>query len=280
MRHVASATAWTKGGNSLSADNHESQHGRVFRLIDTSALARKCFTALGAGSAGQPVIEQMARHGVGTHPDGRIQVVDGDRVSLRNLIGTGYRKAHIGAPKAQVCAEMLREIDDRVNAISCHRHLADHDIPTVIQMARRSHLLGLFADSFDLMLRIADQCHSLCPQVMVAFGHRADYAEVGFSIPNRTPPLSTTMGRRRRQAIEQPEALGCDTAYIADFVAALCLRLLLGNSKGADLLPCYSDAPLFVVGLRRSWIFERQPEDMLRSIICVGAHELSERQSP
>lgn len=265
----------------MSTDRREeSPHGRVIGLIDTSALARRRFTAIGAGSAGQPVIEQMARHGVGTHPEGRIQIVDGDRVSPRNLIGTGYRKAHIGAPKAQVCAQMLREIDAQINAISCHRHLDEGDIPTVIQMARRSHLLGLFADSFDLMLRIADQCHSLCPQVMVAFGLRADYAEVGFSIPNQTPPLSTTMGSRRRQTIDKPEALGCDTAYIANFVAALCLRLLLGNSKGADLLPCSSEAPLFVVGLRRSWIFQHQPQDMLRSIICVGAHEISERRSP
>ena len=108
---------------------------------------------------------------------------------------------------------------------------------------------------------------------MAAFGPRSDYAEVAFSLPNATPPLSTTMGRRTREGIRQPEALGCDTVWVASFVAALCIRLLLGGAKGSDLLPCYANTPLFILGLRRSWVFENQPEDMARSIVLVQVEE-------
>jgi len=263
----------------LSIDPHKSRYGRICDLVDIPTLAAKSFSAIGAGSAGQPIIEQMARHGVGSAPDGRIRIVDGDHVSARNLIGTNYRQAHIGAPKAEAAARIVREINDKTNVTYWNRHLDSEDLPTVIQMARESHLLGLFADSFDLILQIANQCHDLCPQAMVVFGPRADYAEVGFSIPGLTPRLSTTMGKRTRQTIQKPQALGCDTSYIANFVAALCLHLLQGDAKGNDLLQCFSDAPLYVVGLRPSWIFEHQPDDIVRSIVCVGTHKTLERKT-
>jgi hypothetical protein len=77
------------------------------------------------------------------------------------------------------------------------------------------------------------------------------------------------MGKRKRKAISKPTALGCDTIFIASFVAAICLRLLLGEAQGKDLIPCYANAPLFVMGLRKSWIFENQPKDIARTIIHV-----------
>ena len=60
----------------------------------------------------------------------------------------------------------------------------------------------------------------------------------GISVDSQTPPLRTTLGNRRRQTIDKPQALGSDTAYIANLVASLCLRLLLGDAKGSELFPC------------------------------------------
>ena len=254
----------------MSKDETKARYGRIEGLVDTSTLSVRRFTSIAVGSMGLPVADQMVRHGVGTRSPGRIRLVDGDTVSERNLIGTMYRPCHIGMPKPEAAAALLQEINDEVNVTHWHRMLTQEDIPDVVNMAQQSDLLGLFADSFELMLEISDQCHDICPQVMAVFGPQADYAEVAFSVPKLTARLSQTMGQRKRQIITEPKALGCDTAYIANFVAALCIRLLLGEAKGSELMPCYANAPLFLIGLRRSWIFEKLPDDQPRAVFCVG----------
>lgn len=245
--------------------------GRIDGLIDVPVLQRKRVTLIGAGSMGNPVADQLVRHGVATAAPGRIRIIDGDVVEARNLIGTGYRQCHIGKSKAEATVEMLREINGEVNVSYWHRDLEDNDIDRISDMAAQSDLVGLFADSFDLMARIADRCYDLCPTVMALFGPQVDHAEVAFSLPKQTPPLAATMGRRPRQQIDKPQALGCDTAYVASFVAALCLHLLIAGHKGQELFTCFANAPLFVLGLRRTWLFAKQPDDVVRSIYCVGA---------
>ena len=244
----------------------ESRYGRLTDLVDPSALAPRRVILIGLGAMGHPVANQLARHGVGRSPPGQVWLIDGDRVSARNLIGTEYRTAHLGMPKAQAAAEMITEINDEISVAYWDRMLTRDDVPEVAELARQSDLLGLLADSFEQMLEISDCCANLCPQVMAAFGPRADFAEVAFSVPGGRP-ISSVVGRRRREAIAKPRALGCDTAFVAAFVSSLCLRLLLGDAKGSELMTCYADAPLFLIGVRHSWIFEDQPEDIVRIIV-------------
>lgn len=226
-------------------------------------------TLIGQGSMGGPVGVQLARHGAGTRSPGRIRAIDGDVVELRNLIGTDYRVSHIDMPKAEAAASIIREINPSVNLSFWNHKLDAKDMPEIVALAHQTDLLGLFADEFGLMMEIADACHELCPQIAAIFGPRCDYAEVAFSVPRLTAPITTTLGQRKRQAIAEPQALGCDTAYVANFVSAVCLRLLLVSSKGNDLLDCFANAPLHIIGLRPSWVFEKQPRDLVRSIYRV-----------
>jgi hypothetical protein len=257
----------------LKPNETEGRYGRIAGLVDLDALAPKRVTIIGAGSMGGPVAVQLGRHGVGTRGAGRLRVIDGDVVSERNLIGTDYRLQHVGMPKAEALAAIIRECNDQVNVSYWNKMLTEGDVGAVVGLARQSDLLGLFADGFDIMLRIADACSEVCAQVMAVFGPRADYAEVAFSLPGATPPLSWTLGKRRRQTIAKPEALGCDTVWVASFVAALCIRLLLGEAKGSELLPCYTNTPVLLAGVRKSWVFENQPPDVARSIVLVQAEK-------
>lgn len=247
----------------------EPRYGRINDRIDVSTLAVKRVTIIGAGSAGQPVTSQLARHGVATQTPGRIRIIDGDAVSARNLIGTEYRLEHLRKPKVVAAANIINEINDQVNVSYWNRRITDHDIPAIIDMAKQSDLLSLAADSFELMLDISGKCADICPQIMTVFGPNADYAEVAFSLPGTTPPLSKTLGNRKRQTIAKPTALGCDTAFVSNFVTAVCLQILLGNSNDNQIVTCYSDAPLFVIGLRKVWLFANQPKDVARTVICV-----------
>jgi tRNA A37 threonylcarbamoyladenosine dehydratase len=246
-----------------------SRYGRLAGLADVQALAPKRATFIGLGSMGQPISSQIARHGVATASDGILRLIDGDIVSERNLIGTEYRLEHISQPKAEAAARIIREINADSNVSFWNHMVTEKNIPVITQIARQSDLLCLFADSFDLMLEISKICYDICPQVIAVFGPNADYAEIAFSLPGVTPSLEQTMGKRKRKAISNPTALGCDTIFIASFVSAVCLRLLLGEAQGKDLIPCYANAPLFVMGLRKSWIFENQPKDIARTVIHV-----------
>ena len=257
----------------MNPNETEGRYGRIAGLVDLAALAARRVTMLGAGSMGCPVAVQLARHGVATRGAGRLRLIDGDTVSERNLVGTDYRREHVGMPKVEALAAVIRECNDRVNVSYWNRMLGAGDIQSVVDLAGQSDLLCLFADTFDLTLRIADACSEICPQVMAVFGPRADYGEVAFSLPRSTPPLSMTVGKRSRRSISKPEALGCDTVWVASFVAALCIRLLLGGARGSDLLQCYLNTPLFILGLRRSWVFENQPQDVVRSIVLVQVEE-------
>lgn len=172
-------------------------------------------------------------------------------------------------PKAEAAAAIIREINPELNLSYWNHHITAVDITAIVDIARHSDLLGLFADSFEIMLAISAECHSICPQVMAVFGPNCDYAEVAFSIPGVTPPLSKTMGSRRRQSIATPSALGTDTTFVASFVATLCLELLLSQNDRGRIIKCYADAPLFIMGLRKAWIFENQSDDIARIVSRV-----------
>lgn len=256
-------------GKSLNKDELQSRYDRINGIVDRRRWQTKGVTLLGLGSMGQPISSQLARHGVATRAPGRIRLIDGDIVSPRNLIGTEYRLVHLNQPKAVAASEIIKEINEDVNVSYWNQNIKDNDVPHIIDLATRSDLLGLFADSFELMLKISDQCYDICPQVMAFFGPNADYGEVAFSVPGTTVKISEAIGKRNRKAIAKPTALGCDTAYISNFVASVCMRILHGDAEDTLLVPCYSNASLFIAGLRDLWIFEKQPSDILRTIVCV-----------
>lgn len=247
------------------------QHGRIERLVDVEHLTSRKVTIIGLGRMGQPVAAQLVRHGVATGEGGHLWIIDGDRVQAHNLIGTDCLHEHIGRPKAEAAASLLRVIDPQVNVTYWYRELADADARQVHSLAQRSDLMCLFADDWALMLDFADRCADCCPLVMAVFGSRVDLAEVGWSIPGKTPPLRATMGHRKRTAIQGAAALGCDISFVTSVVAGVCLSLLLDGRHGSDMLPCDAGAPLLLIGLRRTWIFENQPDDVVRSIIRVGS---------
>lgn len=249
--------------------NEKPRYGRISSLVDVDILTQKRVVVIGVGSMGQIVVNQLVRHGVASRSPGHIHIVDGDVVDDRNMIGTDYRPEHIGKPKVVAASSIISEIHQGTDVSHWNRNLTEKDIPLVVDLARRSDLIGLFADSFDVMHSIADRCTGVCPMVTSVFGPNAGYAEVAFSVPGATPSLRRTMGGRPRGRISSPSAFGCDTTFIASFAAAVCLELLLAPADRGKVVRCHANAPLFAIGLRRAWIFGRQPEDVSRSVVCV-----------
>jgi hypothetical protein len=186
------------------------------------------------------------------------------------MVGTHFTERDFGEPKVKAAAAMLTEINPDVNVSFWEHQLVAGDLPVVKTLASESDLLCHCYDDYPVFADLAEACYDRCVQVTALFGPRCDYAEVAFSVPGVTPPLSRTLGKRKRQSIQQPQALGTDTSLVASFVASVCLRLLLGNARGSDLLPCYANAPLFVIGLRPVWLFANQRPDQVLAGYCVG----------
>ena len=247
------------------------RYDRIAALADVDALAFKRVTLIGAGSIGLSIATQMARHGVATCSPGQLRIIDGDHVEERDLIGTEYRMKHLGTSKVDAAVSIVHEINPDVNISCWEKMIDDAAVSRVVEVAGQTDLLGLFADSFDVMLKLAKSCAGMCPQVMAAIGLYADYAEVAFSIPGVTVPIGVTMGSGKWTAIGTPGAFGCDTAFIASFVASLCLELLLDPQDRGKLVCCHADAPLFLVGVREPWLFQNEPEETCRSVSCVYA---------
>lgn len=249
----------------------DSSYGRLDGLIEVSALAPQRVTLIGIGSMGHIILNQLARHGVATKAPGRMRIIDGDIVTERNLVGTDYRIKHLMVPKVVAASDIIQEINPDVNITYWNHVVSESDMPRIVEFSMQSDLLGLFADDFSLMLKVSTACANICPQIIAAFGPNVDYAEIAFSIPGVTQPLAQTMGQRKRTRISKPGGLGTDTAFVANYVAGICLRLLLGDAKGHELMPCYANAPLIAMGLRKAWIFQDQPQDIARMIVYVIA---------
>jgi len=76
--------------------------------LDTTALAGKTAIVGGAGALGFPLVEHLARSGVGT-----IRVLDHDTVAIHNLTRS-YLTRHVGQNKAEALANYIREVNPDV----------------------------------------------------------------------------------------------------------------------------------------------------------------------
>ena len=264
--------SWTRKGESVSGNDE--RYARQDGLVDHSVWHKKRVVFIGGGSIGHPSLELMARHGVGTN--GRIWLIDGDEVNPRNLLST-YSERHLGLAKVEAQLEILTGIDSRFRErVTLWNKMLDRDdIQHVVKIAGNADLLCLFADDLPLMMEISDATHAIVPQVMAVCGETCDVAEIAFSTP-KTVQLSRIMGKRERQRIEKPKALGVDTITVAAYAASVALRLLLGDGKGSEFLaPCHSNAPLFIQQFRRVGMFENFPDDIVRSTVIVGVSDES-----
>jgi len=250
-----------------------SRYSRVANLIYQPRLQTARTEWIGAGRAVAGTLEHLVRLGLATRPPGLISIHDHDVVEPANLVGTPYWESQAAArmPKVEALREVCEAAEKDVLIATSTARIEERDVPRLADRAQSLDLLALGADEPALMADIADACMDLCPMLMMAFGERADTCEVGFSVPHQTPPLSRILRLRDRAPITGASALGMDVAFCTAFASAVALRLLLGDSKGADLMPLYADCPLFVLGLRPAGtLFSQMPRGQVRTIVQVA----------
>jgi hypothetical protein len=243
---------------------------RISGIVDTSRTERARIAVIGLGSFGAPVVEYLARHEVGIEGDWLL--ADGDDVEKTNTIAV-YTEEDVGKPKVEAMASLMARIRTEYTHVKTWRkRVRREDIPSIVSLAPELDVLCLFADDHEVMNEIQTACYELCPIVRGMFGEHCDVAQLAFSYPGQTSPLSRTLGQERQRGIDSPQALGFDTTIVSLLAGKLCMSLLLRDGKGSEfMLPCYKNAPLFLIGLRRVWIFSTLPEDIVMSVVLAGS---------
>lgn len=227
---------------------HQVQDGLFARSAGllSRALQSKMLLAVGLGSVGSYVTEQMVRGGVG-----RVVLIDAETVEAANLSRTVYTVADLGAAKADALARRLLQINPGLEII---RHVA-----AVQDLA--PDVLAPLVGRADLVLAATDEgraqrlmnhwayAHGK-PAVFPALYAGAQGGEVIVTVPERTPCF--LCATRLRHAAEQSQpvsaptdygtgrlvgevALGADVQHLASAAVKMALCLLLPPDADARL---------------------------------------------
>lgn len=134
--------------HSLSAEEDMPEfarrHTQAFGVGTTRALRRLSIAVVGCSGTGSPVIEQLARLGVG-----RLVIVDPDRIEEKNLnriLNATMEDARLGRFKVEVLARAIRQMELGTEVVPLARNLFDAEL--VRQVAECDVLFGCM-DSID-----------------------------------------------------------------------------------------------------------------------------------
>lgn len=120
------------------------RHAQAFGAGTTRALRNLSIAVVGCSGTGSPVVEQLARLGVG-----RLVIVDPDRVEEKNLnriLNATMEDARTGRLKVEVLARAIRQMEFGTDIVPLARNLFDTEV--VRQVAECDILFGCM-DSID-----------------------------------------------------------------------------------------------------------------------------------
>jgi len=249
--------------------SYEPRYARIRELVDVDLLHKKGIAFLGCGTVGFNVAIQMATHGVGVN--NVFYLLDKDKVSERNLVGSYPFVKYVGLPKVTALANTIRAIDSRISVQCLEEHITPENQENIFRLITRANLVCLFADNYPLMLSISERYYRAVPMVIARIGNMAELAEVCFSIPSETVKICDVFNGAKTNTTEKPKALGFDTSFVTNFMSALCLQILEGKSN-PNLPKCDPDYSLYLISLKKQGHFADTrffPKDQSRSIMAV-----------
>jgi adenylyltransferase/sulfurtransferase len=189
------------------------------------ALAEASVLVVGVGGLGCPVLEALARAGVG-----RLVFCDGDRVEVSNLPRqTLFTAADVGRPKVEAAAEALTRANP---AVTLEPKAVRVDAANVRALVESVDLVVDGSDLFSTKFLVHDACRSAGKPLVTASAHQWEGQVLAF------PFDQGRAGCWRCLYAEAPEdgcvgtcaqdgVAGALTGMVGNFQALTALRLLL-----------------------------------------------------
>lgn len=120
-------------------------YGRQLDFINPDAAKSLHVTVCGLGTVGSHAAVELARMGVGS-----LHLIDGDVVEGHNLPSQAYHVSDIDRPKAEACADRVRDVSDHIEIVSEQKMLAGgevfHEGPVILavdNMEARKNIVEL-----------------------------------------------------------------------------------------------------------------------------------------
>ena len=184
-------------------------------------LARATVAVVGAGGLGCPVLSTLAGAGVG-----RLWILDHDRVALSNLHRQPlYRVEHVGRPKAEVAAEVLRAHNPDVECVPRTTRVGPSNAP---ELATSADLVVDATDRLAVTYLLDEVCRVAATPLIAASALEQRGFVGGFhgGAPGYRavfPDMPSRVGSCAENGV-----LGSAVAVVGGLQAHMALQVLLG----------------------------------------------------
>lgn len=197
------------------------------QMIDVDRLAHAHVVVLGAGRVGFAVMTPLVMMGVG-----RITAIDHDLVDTRN---PGYTEHDVNRSKVEAAGARLKALNPALHYDGLPVKLGPRSLSRLLPLMRSADCVGLFIDAFRVVHHVVRQVHAYVPCVAAVQAAGQGFADIGFSVPGRTPCLDCSMGLLNYVQAAGGQALPVHVNLLADVVACYVLGLILAGSGGFEL---------------------------------------------
>lgn len=125
---------------------------RQLELLDPKQIGKRSVSLVGAGATGSYVALMLAQLGWGNTPQGQgvLKVFDGDKVEEHNIANQAYEPAHVGMPKVEALAEIIRR--------KCNFDIEVHNEMVSDQSSAKANYVFLLTDTMKSRSEIFDKC--------------------------------------------------------------------------------------------------------------------------
>lgn len=221
---------------------------RLARLVDLSALSRLRVSLLGLGRAGIAILQHLIRL-----PIQQIIGVDHDTVAAREL-GSVFPDLPGERFKVRAAKRIVEFWNPHIAFQPVLMQLSEETLARFLDLVSQSDILIWAADDWAMLERVCSVAHDEIPMVGCAMAEQARYAEVGWSAPGQTPPLSVTLQAGQKQSEGGAASLPVFVDAAANVVVSVALGIVLAGRKGGGQFRELVDPhhPLLVVHTARN----------------------------
>ncbi len=216
---------------------------RLAELVSVDALSRLRVTIMGQGRTGIAALHHLIRL-----PIRQIIGVDHDEVSPREL-GSVFPANEPERFKARAAQRFVEFWNPHIKFQAVLMKLSAETVQRFGELIAETDILIWAADDWPMLQKVCGQFHGEIPMIGCAMAENARYAEIGWSVPGQTPPLSHTLqaASKRSEAGAASVPVFVDSA--ANVLVSVALGVVLTGRKGNQLFGELLDRrhPLIIV---------------------------------
>ncbi len=225
-------------------NDYNARHlARLSGLLDVRALSGLRIAIVGLGRVGMAVLFHLIRL-----PINQIFCVDHDEVSPREL-GSLFPVNESERFKVRAAQRLVQFWNPHLKFQPVLMKVAPETLPRFGKLVGQVDVLVWAADDWPMLQLVCDRFHDQIPMIGCAMAENARYAEIGWSVPDQTPPLPVTLQASAKRSEAGASSVPVFVDAAANVAVSVALGLVLKGRKGDQLFGELLDRhhPLIIV---------------------------------